>query len=136
MLTSTVTYRGELRTEATHVQSGNAILTDAPTDNHGQGAYFSPTDLVATALASCIITTIGIKVAEKKIDLTGWRSEIVKHMENNPRRIGRIEVHIYFSPNIHYSDQDKSTMERIARECPVALSLHPDLKQELHFHYD
>ncbi|MBI1221543.1 MAG: OsmC family peroxiredoxin [Bacteroidetes bacterium] len=135
MFTSRIEYKGNLRTEATHLQSGNSIVTDAPTDNHGQGAYFSPTDLVATALATCIITTIGIKVANENIRLDGWKADVQKHMVNNPRRIGAIDIHMYFSPDIQYSEAEKEKIKEIADTCPVALSLHPDIKQNLIYHF-
>lgn len=136
MFTSRIHYQGNLRTEATHLQSGNAILTDAPTDNHGQGAYFSPTDLLATALATCIVTTLGIKLANTTTRLDGLSADVKKHMENNPRRVGAIDVELHFSPEIHYSEEEKKRIREIAETCPVAVSLHPDIQQNLIYHFN
>lgn len=129
MLTSKVNYIGQLRAEAIHVQSGTVIQTDAPKDNHGKGEAFSPTDLVATALASCILTTIGIVAArEGMTPIDGATSEVLKVMYSEPRRIGEIHVKITFPAN-NYSDKEKTMYENTAHACPVAKSLHPDLKQ-------
>jgi uncharacterized OsmC-like protein len=132
MSTSKVTYTGHLRTEAIHLQSNTIIYTDAPKDNHGKGEMFSPTDLVATALASCILTTIGI-VAErdgyKAID--GATAEVTKVMYPDPRRIGEIHVKITFPAG--FSEKEKKVYENTANACPVTKSLHPDLKQLIEF---
>jgi putative redox protein len=132
MITSKVTYTGQLRTEATHLQSNTTIYTDAPKDNHGKGEMFSPTDLVATALASCILTTIAI-VAErdgyKVID--GATAEVTKIMYPDPRRIGEIHVKITFPAG--FSEKEKKVYQNTAHACPVAKSLHPDLKQLIEF---
>lgn len=129
MITSKLTYTGGLRTEATHVQSGTLIYTDAPRDNHGKGEAFSPTDLVATALASCILTTIGIvAMRDGCTPIDGATAEAVKVMYADPRRIGEIHVRITF-PAKGYSDKEKKVYENTAHTCPVAKSLHPDLKQ-------
>lgn len=129
MITSKVTYTGGLRTEATHLQSNTVIYTDAPKDNHGKGEAFSPTDLVATALASCILTTIGIvAMRDGYKDIDGTTAEATKVMYADPRRIGEIHVKITF-PAVGYSDKEKQVYEHTAHTCPVARSLHPDLKQ-------
>lgn len=131
MPTSTVKYLGGLRTEAVHLQSGTAILTDAPTDNQGKGEAFSPTDLVATALATCILTTIGIVSAREgyaKID--GAEASVTKVMYADPRRIGEIHVKITMPKN-NFSDKEKTVYEHTAHACPVARSLHPDLIQKI-----
>lgn len=133
-MTAEIIYEGQLRTRCRHLQSGTEILTDAPTDNHGKGEAFSPTDLTATSLAACIITTMGIKAAQMPLDIDGARAEATKVMAADPRRIGEIHVSIYM-PAKNYSDKDKQIMERIAHTCPVALSLHPDLKQVVTFHW-
>ena len=133
MITSTVKYPGELRTEATHVKSGNTLITDAPTDNHGKGEAFSPTDLVATALDSCMISVMGIVAMKDGITKTdGTTAEVTKVMYAEPRRIGEIHVTITFPKN-NFSDKEKKMYEHAAFTCPVAKSLHPDLKQVITF---
>ncbi|MEI6682037.1 MAG: OsmC family protein [Bacteroidota bacterium] len=129
MATVETYYIGELRTEATHLRSGNKLITDAPVDNQGKGEYFSPTDLVATALGSCMITVMGIAARTHKFDIDGSRLVITKIMTSEaPRRIGEIVVEITF-PEIEYSDQQKKILDYVVKTCPVALSLHPDIKQ-------
>ncbi|MCC6373126.1 MAG: OsmC family protein [Bacteroidia bacterium] len=133
MLTSTVKYTGELRSEATHLQSGTVIITDAPKDNHGKGEAFSPTDLVATALASCMISIMGI-VSNKEghTPTNGTLAEVTKVMYAEPRRIGEIHVTLTFPKN-SYSDKERKIYENAAHTCPVAKSLHPDIKQVINF---
>lgn len=132
-MTSKVEYLGGLRTEATHLQSGTQIHTDAPRDNQGKGEAFSPTDLVATALATCILTTIGIVAKRDNMtDIDGAFAEVLKVMYPDPRRIGEIHVKITF-PKKNFSDKEKTIYENTAHACPVARSLHPDLKQLLEF---
>jgi putative redox protein len=133
MPTSTVKYVGSLRTEATHLQSGTVILTDAPTDNHGKGEAFSPTDLVATALASCMISVMGIVSMKEGITPTdGAMASVTKIMYPDPRRIG--EVHITLTmPKNNFTDKEKKIYENAAHTCPVAKSLHPDLVQKIEF---
>ena len=133
MITSKVTYLGELRTEATHVQSNSTIHTDAPKDNHGKGEMFSPTDLVATALASCMISIMGIAAMKDGITpIDGAVAEITKVMYAEPRRIGEIHITITFPKN-NYTDKEKKIYENAAYTCPVAKSLHPDLQQIINF---
>jgi len=134
MPTSTLLYKGNLRTELTHLNSGNVVLTDAPIDNKGRGEAFSPTDLVATALSSCMITTLGILAYEQGFSIDGARAEITKVMAADPRRISEIHIKVTF-PDIEYTPKQKTMFRRIAETCPVALSLHPDIKQvvELEF---
>jgi uncharacterized OsmC-like protein len=134
-MTTEIIYKGELRTDCKHLQSGTVIETDAPTDNNGKGERFSPTDLVATALGSCILTTMAIKM-EEEIDLTGTRLEVTKVMAANPRRIGEIKVDIYFPENMQADDRQKTMLENLAHACPVSKSLHPDLKQTIQFFYE
>lgn len=131
-MTSRVIYQGNLRTTLTHLYSGNSITNDAPLDNHGLAQAFSPTDLVATALGSCIITTMGIKTSDMNLDLKGTELDVTKVMANEPRRIAEIQITIKFPPN-SFTDKEKTILENIARTCPVAKSLHPDVKQELTF---
>jgi len=131
-ITSKVTYLGELRTECTHRLSGQQFITDAPPDNQGRGEAISPTDLTATSLAACILTTIGIRVRE--LDITGAYAEVTKIMVSDPRRIGRIEVKIVM-PKKGYADKDKKVMEGIAHTCPVALSLSEKIEQVIEFEW-
>ena len=129
MATVETNYIGELRTEATHLRSGNKIITDAPVDNQGKGEYFSPTDLVATALGSCMITVMGIAARTHKFNIDGSRLVITKIMTTEaPRSIAEIVVAITF-PDAVYSDQQKKILDYVVKTCPVALSLHPDVKQ-------
>jgi len=133
MATSIVYYTGGLRTEATHLQSGNQIITDAPTDNHGKGEAFSPTDLVATALASCMLSVMGIVSLKEGITPTdGAKAEVLKVMYPDPRRIGEIHIKLTM-PARSFTDKEKTMYERAAHTCPVAKSLHPDLKQVIEF---
>lgn len=133
MATSLVKYVGELRTEATHLQSGTIINTDAPKDNHGKGEAFSPTDLVATALASCMTSIMGIVAMKEGVTaIDGASAEIVKIMYPDPRRIGEIHVKITF-PKKNFTDKEKKMYEHAALTCPVAKSLHPDIKQIIEF---
>ena len=130
MATAKVIYQGNLRTHATHIKSGNTIITDAPTDNNGKGEAFSPTDLVATALASCMITIMGIKARDKGINIDGIESEITKIMASGPRRIDEIIVTLHM-PKVEISSTDKNLLEKAALSCPVAHSIHPDIKQAI-----
>ncbi len=134
MKTSEINYPGDLRTQAIHLRSGEGITTDAPLDNEGKGAFFSPTDLVATALGCCIITVTGIAARHHNFNVDGMKVEITKIMTDNPRRIGEIVAELYYPPN-NYTDRERQIIENTARTCPVSKSLHPDLKQTLIFHY-
>jgi uncharacterized OsmC-like protein len=133
MVTSTVKYVGELRTEALHLASGSVINTDAPKDNHGKGEAFSPTDLVAAALGSCMISIMGIVARrEGSTPIEGTVAEVTKVMYSEPRRIGEIHITIRFPANA-FTAKDKRVYENAAHTCPVAKSLHPDIKQEITF---
>jgi len=134
MKTAETIYIGGLRTKALHVRSGNILITDAPVDNQGKGEYFSPTDLIATALGSCILTTVGIVAGRENFNIDDTAIAITKIMADNPRRIGEIIVEINFPPN-EYTDLQKKLIEATARGCPVARSLHPDVKQTMIFNY-
>lgn len=123
-------YIGGLRTEARHVRSGNTIITDAPPDNKGKGEAFSPTDLLAGALGSCMLTIMGIAAQEHGFDIIGTRARIWKVMASNPRRIGEVRIELTFPKN-NYSEKEKKIIERSAFTCPVYLSLHPDLKKNI-----
>jgi putative redox protein len=129
MATVETLYIGELRTEATHIRSENKLITDAPTDNQGKGEYFSPTDLVATALGSCIVTVMGIAARTHNFSIDGAKLVITKIMtQEPPRRIGEIIIELTF-PAGNYTDKQKTILEYCVKSCPVALSLHPDVKQ-------
>tara|TARA_A100001011_G_scaffold377223_1_gene440622 strand:- start:291 stop:695 length:405 start_codon:yes stop_codon:yes gene_type:complete len=130
-MTSIVNYLGKLRTESVHISSNDMILTDAPTDNNGKGEAFSPTDLVATSLSSCILTVIGIISKRIKYDLVNTKSSVKKIMSNNPRRIVEIVVKIEFSQSA--DSKTRSIIEKTALNCPVSKSLHPDIKQNISF---
>ena len=128
---SVVNYLGNLRTESIHTSSNDRIVTDAPLDNNGKGEAFSPTDLVASSLSSCILTVIGIVSKQINYDLTNTKSSVKKLMVNNPRRIVKIEVKIEFSNSA--DSRTRSIIEKTALNCPVAKSLHPDIKQNISF---
>ena len=123
-----VSYKGGLRTEATHLKSGNVIYTDAPTDNEGKGEAFSPTDLASTSLASCIMTIMGIAASKHNIDMEGAEATVTKEMDSNPRRIKQIGITITM-PKHEYTSAQKKILEAAAHHCPVGLSLHPDTKE-------
>jgi uncharacterized OsmC-like protein len=134
MATVKTVYLGDLRTENTHLQSGNKIITDAPTDNQGKGEYFSPTDLLATSLGCCILTIMGIKARDEGIDITGTEVEITKIMASDPRRVAEVVIEFRF-PDRVYSETEKKLVESMAGISPVPLSLHPELKQTISFHW-
>lgn len=133
-MTASVTYLGQLRTAATHLYSNTTIQTDAPLDNQGLAESFSPTDLVATALGSCMMTIMGIKARDLNIDLTGTKIEVNKIMASEPRRISAVELTFYI-PTKSVSSKDKTILENAAKHCPVAKSLHPDLLQKVVFNW-
>jgi len=134
MATIETTYLGELRTEATHVFSGNKIITDAPLDNKGKAEAFSPTDLLATSLGSCMLTVMGIAGREHEINIDGTTCSITKIMAADPRRVTEVQITFNFPAN-DYSEKQRLILERTAINCPVAKSLHPDLKQTVVFNF-
>jgi putative redox protein len=134
MKTSKIVYNGNLRTEATHLRSGKTIITDAPVDNNGKGEAFSPTDLLATSLGSCMLTIMGMAANNHNINIDGTTIEITKIMEANPRRVSEIIVEFKMNGN-NYSDKEKQLLENAAHTCPVAKSLSADLKQTVIFNY-
>nr|WP_319271100.1 OsmC family protein [uncultured Draconibacterium sp.] len=134
MTTIKTIYLGELRTENEHLQSGNIVITDAPTDNRGKGEYFSPTDLLATALGSCIMTIMGIKARDNGIDIEGTQVDVTKIMASDPRRVSEVVVEFTF-PAKNYTDEEKRLVESVAGVSPVPLSLHPDLIQTIKFNW-
>ena len=133
MPTSKVEYKGSLRTECTHIRSGQVIITDAPTDNHGKGEAFSPTDLAATSLATCMITVMNIAAEGRNIKIDGMHAEVTKIMAEHPRRISEIVIELTIDAALN-ADQ-KELLEKIGLNCPVGLSLHPDIKQNITFKY-
>lgn len=134
MTTMKVKYLGELRVECEHLQSGTKLITDAPRDNCGKGEAFSPTDLCATALGACILTTMGIYAAQHEIDLAGAEAEIVKTMGTEPRRITEIDIVIHM-PGKEYSEKEKKILERVAHTCPVHFSLNDRLVKNIKFNW-
>jgi uncharacterized OsmC-like protein len=130
MPTATLKYLGNLRTELTHVQSGKVVITDAPTDNNGKGEAFSPTDLMSTSLCACMITIMGVAARTHNFSIDGATAEITKIMSANPRKVSEVQIEIKFPKN-NYSDKEIKILENISKTCPVALSLHPDLKQNV-----
>jgi uncharacterized OsmC-like protein len=134
MTTIKTIYLGELRTENEHLQSGNKVITDAPTDNRGKGEFFSPTDLLATALGSCIMTIMGIKARDNNIDIEGTQVDVTKIMASDPRRVAEVIVEFTF-PKKGYSEEEKQLVESVAGISPVPLSLHPDLVQTIRFNW-
>ena len=131
---SQIIYKGDLRTEAEHLASGVKIISDAPVDNHGKGEAFSPTDLVSTALAQCMITLMGIAANNHEISLGKIVAEVTKTMASEPRRISVIKVDVKIE-NLNYSNKDKTILEKAALTCPVAKSLSPDVIQDITFIY-
>ncbi len=134
-MTSTVIYEGELRTVALHNASGTTIETDAPVDNQGKGERFSPTDLVATALGSCMLTIMGQKARDHKIDLKGTRIEIQKIMQAEPRKISGITLTGHLPDNLRLNEKQIIILQRAAETCPVMQSINPDIEVEVNFNW-
>ena len=134
-MTSQVIYKGELRTLASHLQSGSTIETDAPTDNHGMGARFSPTDLIGTSLASCILTTMAIRAKDLDNRLIGVSIQTEKFMEANPRRISRIDIHFSWPDGIIFSEDERNRLNEIALSCPVKESIHPNILLNINYNW-
>ena len=131
MATSRVIYLGNLRTRAEHLQSGETILTDAPKDNQGMGEAFSPTDLLATALASCMLTIMGIAAKARGIDLSETEAEVIKVMASDPRRVSEINIRLGIRGGVTLNEKEKEVLEKAALTCPVWYSLHPDIKKNI-----
>ena len=133
-MTSKVTYLGNLRTENTHLKSGDTYFTDAPTDNNGKGEAFSPTDTVATGLANCMLTVMGIKAQGLNIEMSGTTAEVTKIMASDPRRISKIEVvlNLPFEADVKH----KKILEHTAKTCPVLNSLHPEIEKDISFNWN
>lgn len=134
-MTSKIVYVGNLRTKDTHLKSGTVIETDAPVDNNGKGEKFSPTDLVANALGACMMTMMGIAARDKNLLLENTQISIEKIMAANPRRISEVKVIIDFPKDHPIGESDRAYLERIALNCPVAKSIHPDIKQSVTFNW-
>ena len=132
-MTSEITYLGDLRTTSTHLQSGTTILSDAPLDNNGKGEAFSPTDLVANALGSCIMTIMAIKARDLNVDFTNSTAQVTKIMQTDPRRISKIEL--VFNMAVSVSEKNRLILERVAMNCPVMLSLNPEIDKEITFNW-
>ncbi len=132
-MTSKVTYLGDLRTSSIHLQSGNEIISDAPVDNNGKGEAFSPTDTVANALASCMMTVMGIKARDLEVDLKGSTADVTKIMNAEPRRIGAIEI--TFEMYGEADQKNKTILERVAMTCPVFLSLNSEIEKCIIFNW-
>jgi len=131
-MTASIIYKGDLRCECTHIQSGTIIETDAPSDNRGKGERFSPTDTVCVALGTCIITTMGIRALDMNINLTGTTLNVTKHMLSDPRRIGKIDIELHI-PFSGINEKDKTILQLIGDSCPVMKSLHPSLEVNVHY---
>jgi len=132
-MTSEIIYKGALRTEAKHLQSNTVIETDAPVDNQGKGERFSPSDLLATSLGSCMLTIMGIKARDMNISLDGTQVSIQKNMKSEPRRVGGIDVRFDFPSNLQLNEKQKTILEKAALTCPVAKSIHPDIEMNVDF---
>lgn len=134
-MTSSIIYQGKLRTSCVHQRSGSTIITDAPVDNQGKGEAFSPTDLVATALGACQLTTMGIYADSRNINIDGTTCNVTKIMGSNPRRIVEIIVDMTV-PDRGLTDKQRTSLEHVARTCPVDVSLHPDLVRTVTIKFD
>ncbi len=132
-MTASIVYKGNLRCECTHLQSGTVIETDAPTDNRGKGELFSPTDSLCVALATCLVTTMALKANDMGIDLADTNIAVTKHMLSEPRRIAKIDVILTFPATLQLEDKDRIILERVGNNCPVAKSLHPDLEVNIEY---
>jgi len=131
---ATVEYQGDLRTQAVHLKSGQSITTDAPIDNQGKGEAFSPTDLVSSALSSCMMTIMGQVANREGVNLKGLKTEVVKIMSANPRKIAEIKI-TFSHPDLHATEVQKQKLKNAAITCPVALSLSENLKQTIQFNF-
>ena len=134
-MTASIVYKGHLRCECTHVQSGTVIETDAPTDNRGKGERFSPTDTVCVALATCIVTSMALKATDMEINLADTTIAVTKHMLSDPRRIGKIDVILNFPSSLQLEEKDRIILQRVGDNCPVVKSLHPDLEVNVEYNW-
>jgi len=134
-MTSTVVYEGNLRTVCLHEKSGSIIETDAPPDNQGLGERFSPTDMVATALGSCMLTIMGMKARDMNVDIKGIKIDVEKIMKADPRRIGGINLTFHLPDTLQVDEKQKTILERAAHTCPVMYSIHPDIEVKVTFNW-
>lgn len=134
-MTASVVYTRDLRTICTHIQSGSFMETDAPTDNQGKGERFSPTDLLATSLASCMLTTMAIKARDLENILQNVRIDVEKIMSWNPRRVSKINLTFHYPDNFSITPDKKEELEKIAWSCPVKESIHPDIELNVNFNW-
>ena len=134
-MTSTVVYDGDLRTISTHLRSGSIIETDPPVDNNGKGQRFSPTDLVATALGTCMLTIMGMRAIEMNVELKGVKIDIEKLMKADPRRIGGINLTFHFPPSLELNTRQQMILQKAAETCPVFYSIHPDIEVKVNFNW-
>lgn len=132
-MTASIIYKGNLRCEAEHLQSRSAIETDAPSDNHGNGERFSPTDLLCVSLATCMLTTMGIKATDMDVDIIHSKAEVTKHMASDPRRVVKIEVAVSLPKKVN--EKERLILERTGNNCPVAKSVHPDIELVLSYEW-
>ena len=134
-MTSTVVYEGNLRTVCTHLKSGTTIETDAPVDNNGKGERFSPSDLVATALGTCMLTIMGMRANEMNVDLKGVKIEVEKIMKQDPRRIGGINLTFHFPESLVLNERQQTILQKAAETCPVIYSIHPDIEVKVNYNW-
>lgn len=134
-MTSSIVYEGSLRTVATHLRSGNEIETDAPVDNQGKGERFSPSDLVATALGSCMLTIMGMRARDMDVDLTNVKIDVDKIMKQDPRRIGGVNLTFHFPDGFSANEKQRTILEKAAHTCPVIHSIHPDIEVNVQFNW-
>jgi putative redox protein len=134
-MTSRIVYEGGLRTTCTHLQSGSTIETDAPTDNQGKGERFSPTDMVGTSLAACMLTTMAIRARDMEDQLRGIGIEVEKIMSANPRRISRLNIIFHIPEGFIATEEQKRNLENIAMTCPVKESIHPDIVLDIRYNW-
>jgi uncharacterized OsmC-like protein len=134
-MTSSVTYEGSLRTVCKHLRSGSTIETDAPVDNNGKGERFSPTDLLATALGSCMLTIMGMRAVEMNVDLTGVKIDIEKLMKQDPRRVGGVNLTFHFPESLELTERQQTILKKAADTCPVKYSIHPDIEVNVQYRW-
>lgn len=135
-MTASIIYKGQLRCECTHLQSGTVIETDAPTDNHGKGERFSPTDTLCVALATCVVTTMALKANTMQINLDGTGIAVTKYMLSDPRRIGKIDVILTIPATAQADETTKLILQKVGDQCPVAKSLHPNLEVNIVYNWN
>lgn len=135
-MTSTVTYDGNLRTVCRHLRSGTTIETDAPVDNNGKGERFSPSDLVATALGSCMLTIMGMRANEMNVDLKGTNIEVEKIMKSDPRRIAGLNLTFHYPESLELNERQQKILQKAAETCPVAFSINPEIELRVNFNWN